>query len=140
MPTRSKAKTRHSLDVGQPPLRMMCTWLTHLKKPATMTKKIQLRINLLRHSPSTGALNVSESHRLKDRNTGTGENSTPDDAENNEDPVGVTSEQEEQDNGQVSPDEHAIYDDPEDSNYLPLSEEEESLGSEDFIVPEAPLE
>ena len=28
----------------------------------------------------------------------------------------------------------------EDSNYLPLPEEEESLGNEDFIVPEEPLE
>ena len=30
--------------------------------------------------------------------------------------------------------------DSEDSNYLPLSEEEESLGNEEFIVPEEPLE
>ena len=28
----------------------------------------------------------------------------------------------------------------EDSNYLPLSEEEVSLGAEDFIVPEDPLD
>ena len=40
----------------------------------------------------------------KDSNTGTREHSTPDDAENNEDPVGATSEQEEQDNEQVNPD------------------------------------
>ena len=30
--------------------------------------------------------------------------------------------------------------DSEDGSYLPLSEEEESLSNEDFIVPEEPLE
>ena len=45
----------------------------------------------------------SKSCRSKDSNTGTGENSTPDDAENNEDPIGAASEQEEQDNGQDNP-------------------------------------
>ena len=65
---------------------------------------------------------------------------TLDDAENNEDPVKVTSEQGERDNGQVSPDEQAIHGDSEDSNYLPLSEDEVSLGNEDFIMPEEPLE
>ena len=67
--------------------------------------------------------------------TGTGENNTPDDAKDNEDPVEITSEQEERENGQVSPDEQAINEDSEDSNYLPLSEDEVSLGNEDFIVP-----
>ena len=42
--------------------------------------------------------------------------------------------------GQVSPNEQAVNEDSEDSNYLPLSEEEVSLGNEDFIVPEEPLE
>ena len=60
----------------------------------------------------------SKSRRSKDSNTGIG-NSTPDDAENNEDPVGATSEQEEQENGQVNPDEQAIHNDSEDSNYFP---------------------
>ena len=64
----------------------------------------------------------SKSRRSKDCNTGTGKNNTPDDAENNEDPVKVTSEQGERDNGQVSPDEQAIHGDSEDSIYLPLSE------------------
>ena len=32
------------------------------------------------------------------------------------------------------------YKDSEDSNYLPLSEDEVSLGDEDFIVPEEPTE
>ena len=42
----------------------------------------------------------SKPRRSKDGNTGTGENSTPGDVENNEDPIGATSEQEEQDNMQ----------------------------------------
>ena len=33
-----------------------------------------------------------------------------------------------------------MNDDSEDSNYLPLSEDEVSLSDEDFIVPEEPLE
>ena len=82
----------------------------------------------------------SKSRRGKDSNTGIGENNTPDDAEDNEDPVEPTSEQDEREDGQVSPDEHAINEDSEDSNFLPLSEDEVSLGNEDFIVPEEPLE
>ena len=69
-----------------------------------------------------------------------GENNTPDDAEDNEDPIEATSEQDEWEDGQVSPDEQAIEEDSEDGSYHPLSEEEVSLGNEDFIVPEAPLE
>ena len=82
----------------------------------------------------------SKSRRTKDNNTGTGENNTPDDAENNEDLVEVTPEQEEQENGQASPDEQVRPNDSEDGSYRPLSEDEESLGNEDFIVPEEPLE
>ena len=63
-----------------------------------------------------------------------------DDAEDNEDPVEATSEQDEREDGHISPDKQAINEDSEDSNYLPLSEDEESLGNEDFIVPEEPLE
>ena len=82
----------------------------------------------------------SKPRRSKDGNTGTEENSTLGDAEDNEDPVGVASEQEEQDNGQVNPDKQATTNDPDDDSYRPLSEDDESLGNEDFIVPEAPLE
>ena len=79
----------------------------------------------------------SKSHR---NNAGTGEKSAPDDAECNEDPVGARSKQEEQENGQASPDEQALPNDSEDGRYRPPSEDEESLGNEDFIVPEEPLE
>ena len=41
---------------------------------------------------------------------------------------------------QASPDEQARPNDSEDGSYRPLSEDEESLGNEYFIVPEEPLE
>ena len=82
----------------------------------------------------------SKPRHSKDGNIGTGENSTPGDAENNEDPVGATSKQEKHDNRQDNPDEQAIEDDSEDDSYRPPSKEETSLGNEDFIVPEDPLE
>ena len=82
----------------------------------------------------------SKPRHSKDGNTGTGENSTPGDAENNEDHIGATSEQEENGNEQDNPDEQAIEDGPEDDSYRPPFEEETSLGDEDFIVPEDPLE
>ena len=62
------------------------------------------------------------------------------DAGNNEDPVGTTNEQDERDDGQDSPDKQATNKDSEEDNYLPLSEDEVSLGAEDFIVPEEPCE
>ena len=61
-------------------------------------------------------------------------------AEDNEDPVEPTSEQDEREDGRVSPDEQAIDEDSEDGSYHPLSEEEVSLDNEDFIIPEEPLE
>ena len=82
----------------------------------------------------------SKSRREKDSDTGTRENNTPDDAEDKEYPVEPTSEQDEREDERVSPDEQAVNEDSEDSNYLPLSEDEVSLGNEDFIMPEEPLE
>ena len=49
-------------------------------------------------------------------------------------------EQDDREDGQVSPDERAVNEDSEDNNYLPLSEDEASLGTKDFIVLEEPLE
>ena len=40
----------------------------------------------------------------------------------------------------VSPGKQATHEDSEDDNYLSLSEDEVSLGTEDFIVPEELLE
>ena len=42
--------------------------------------------------------------------------------------------------GQVNPDDPVGNEDSEDSNYLPISEDDVSLDDEDFIVPEEPLE
>ena len=42
--------------------------------------------------------------------------------------------------GQVNPDELTDHEDSEDSNYLPASEEDVSLGNKDFIMPEEPFE
>ena len=82
----------------------------------------------------------SKSRREKDSNTGTRDNNTPDDTKDQENPVEPTSEQDDREDGQVSPDEQAINDDSEGSTYLPPFEDEVNLGNEDFIVPEEPLE
>ena len=82
----------------------------------------------------------SKSRRGKDINTGTEDNNTPDDAEDQENPVEPTSEQDDREDGQIGPDEQAANEDSEDSNYLPLSEDEVSLGDKDFFMPEEPLE
>ena len=82
----------------------------------------------------------SKSRRRKDNNTGTGDNYTPDGAEDREDNDEPTAEQDDREDGQVSPKERTANEHSEDSNYLPLSEDEVSLGNEDFIVPEEPLE
>ena len=50
----------------------------------------------------------SKPRRSKDGNTASEENSTPGAAENNEEPVGAASEQEEHDNRQDNPNEQAI--------------------------------
>ncbi len=52
--------------------------------------------------------------------------------ENNEDLAEATSEQEEQENGQASPDEQARPNESEDSSYRPLFEDEEPLEKERF--------
>ena len=82
----------------------------------------------------------SKSRRGKDSNTGTGDNDTPENTEDQEDPIKPPSEQDDREDGQVDPDEQAGNKDSEDSNYLPLSMDEVSLGNKDFIVPEEPLE
>ena len=79
-------------------------------------------------SENRRALRRSKSRRSREKNTSTGEDNTPD----VEDPVEEGSEQEEQEGGRDNLDEQATYGDSEDSNYLPLSEEEEILDNEDF--------
>ena len=82
----------------------------------------------------------SKSRREKDSNTGTRDNNTPENAEDQEAPIEPTSEHDDWEDGQVNPDDPVGYEGSEDSNYLPVSEEDVSLGDEDFIMPEEPLE
>ena len=82
----------------------------------------------------------SKSCRSKDSNTGTGADDTLKGVEDNEDPVDKANKQDEREDEQVSPVKQASHKDSEDDSYLPLSEDEVSLGTEDFIVPEEPLE
>ena len=106
-----------------------------------MMRKIQFRTNLLRIPPKRRRQRRrSKSHCGKDSNTGTGDNDTPENAEDQEDPIELTSEQDDREDGQIDPDEQAVNEDSEDNNYLPLYEDDVSLGDEDFIVPEEPLE
>ena len=62
---RSRAKTRHLPDDGRPPILTTCTWWIHLKELTTMIKKIQSRINLLRHSQSVGVSGAALSHVME---------------------------------------------------------------------------
>ena len=80
----------------------------------------------------------SKSRCKKYNNTDTEDNNTPDNAEDQEAPIKPTSEQDDWAEGQVNPDDPIGDEGSEDSNYLLTSEEDESLGDEDFIVPEDP--
>ena len=83
-------------------------------------------------------------HRSKPRHskisdTGTKDNN-PDGAEDENNPSQLGFEQAEQEDGQASPKEQATDGESEDDNYMPLSEDEVSLGDEEFVVPEDPVE
>ena len=82
----------------------------------------------------------SKLHCEKDSNTGTGDNNTLENVEDPEAPIKPTSEHDDWEDGQVNPDDPVGNEDSEDSKYLPISEEDVSLGDEDFIMPEEPLE
>ena len=79
----------------------------------------------------------SKSHHSKSSDTGIGDDNTPDSAEDNNNPLqhGVELEDE-----QASPPEQAADGEPEEDNYMPLSEDEVSLDDKEFIVPEDPVE
>ena len=81
----------------------------------------------------------SKPRHSKNSDTGTRDDSNPDGAEDENNPSQPSFKQAEQEDGQASPDEQATDGDLEDDNYMPLSEDEVSLGNEDFIVPEEPL-
>ena len=82
----------------------------------------------------------SKSRRSRDGNTSTGEDDTLEGAEDNEDPIETANEQDEWEDGQASPGKQATHKDSEDGSYLPLSKDEVSLGTDNFVVAEEPLE
>ena len=73
----------------------------------------------------------SKSCRDKDGNTGTEDNNTPENAKDPEAPIEPTSEQDDREDGQIYPDDSVGNEDSEDSNYLPVSEEDLRLGDEE---------
>ena len=79
----------------------------------------------------------SKSRHSKSSDTGTGDNNTPDSAEDNNNPLQHDVELEDE---QASPPEQAVDGEPEEDNYMPLSEDEASLGDEEFIMPEDPVD
>ena len=82
----------------------------------------------------------SKSRHSKNSNTGTRDNSSPDDAEDENNPTQLSLEQAGREYGQASPDEYGMDEDSEDDNYMPLFEDEVSLGDEEFTMPEDPVE
>ena len=82
----------------------------------------------------------SKPRHSKNSDTGTRDNSTPDDAEDENNPAQPSFEQAGREDRQASPNEQAMNEDSEDDNYMPLSEDEVSLGYEELIVPEDPVE
>ena len=79
----------------------------------------------------------SKSRHSKSSDTGTRDNNAPDSAEDDDNPLQPDLEREDE---QASPPEQAANGESEDDNYMPLSEDEVSLGDEEFIVPEDPVE
>ena len=79
----------------------------------------------------------SKSRQGKSDDTGTGDNSTPDSAEDDNNPLQQELEQEDE---QASPPERAADGESKEDNYMPLSEDEASLGDDEFIVHEDPVE
>ena len=79
----------------------------------------------------------SKSHQSKSGDTGIGDNTTPDSAEDDNNPLQHDLEWEGE---QASPPERATDRESEEDNYMSLSEDEASLGDDEFIVPEDPVE
>ena len=73
-------------------------------------------------------------------NTGTGDENNPDGADDEYNPDQPAFERAEQEDGQDSPDEEATNGYPEEDNYMPPSEDQISLGDDEFGVPEDPVE
>ena len=79
----------------------------------------------------------SKPRHSKSSDTDTRDNNAADSAEDEDNPLQPGFERED---GQASPKEQAADEESEDDNYMPLSEDEVSLGDEELIVPEDPVE
>ena len=82
----------------------------------------------------------SRPRHSKNSDTSTRDNNAPNNAEDENNPTQPGSEHVEREDGQASPKEQAMDGESEDDNYMPLSKDEVSLGDEEFIVPEDPVE
>ena len=74
----------------------------------------------------------SKSRQSKSGDTGTGDNNTPDSAEDHNNPLQQDLEQEDEGASSL---ERAAGGEEEDDNYMPPSEDEASLGDDEFAVP-----
>ena len=100
-----------------------------------------------RDAPKDNPLEKQSKHRRHRRrskprhsNTSTREENNPDGAEEEYNPDQPTFEQAEQEHGQVSPEEQATDGYLVDDNYMPPSEDEVSLGDDEFGIPKGPIE
>ena len=137
MPEKNKARTRRLPDVGRPPPHMTCIWWTHPKRMTMMVGRIRSRTSLLKHLQSVDVSGAAQNRIAKKTAIPAPEIITLRRTPKTSKP---TSEQYDWADGQVNPDDPVENEDLEDSNYLPPFEEDVSLGDEDFIVPEEPLE
>ena len=89
-----------------------------------------------RSNPGTDVSGATlKSRHSKSNDTGTRDNNTPDSAEDDDNPLQPDLEQEDE---QASPPEQAADGELEEDNYMPLSEDEVSLGDDEFVVPKDP--
>src|SRR3954468_23703029 len=77
----------------------------------------------------------SKSRQSKNGDSGTGDNTTPDSTEEHQ-----PQQDSAQEDGEASPHERAAEQEVEDDNYMPPSEDEASLGDDEFVVPSDPAE
>ena len=131
-PMQETMKNHRLLGPGKPPHRMAYTWWTPQKREMVME---QWRMTPPRNSLSAGVSGAAQNPAKTNTITSTGDNNTPESAEEN--PLQQDLAQED---GETSPHERAVDREVEDDNYMPPSEDEASLGDDEFVVPEDPVE
>ena len=127
-------KNQRLLGPGKPPRHMTYTWWTPKEGNGDGTAEDDPSKKQPKHRRQRRR---SKSRQSKNDDTGIGDNNTPDSAEDDDNPLQPDLEWEDE---QASPPEQAADGETEDDNYMPLSEDEVSLGDEEFIMPEDPVE